>query len=423
MRTLLIVLASAAFCMSATLSIAQTYHPQNIRFVGVSNDTQEELLTAYGLKPGNAVTLPEIKAHGQKLMDTGMFSALSYTFDSQNLVYHLTPASTLYPIQLTNLPLTAGKELDAKIHALVPLYHGKVPGEGGVNEQVRAALEQILAAQGLKATVQAMASVSLSNAQETAISYSIVSPDVLVGEIAPEDSSLTPEAKAILAKIAGTPYDQQGSPHTISTYLENYYHDRGYWKAAIHAAPQGAPASTAEAIHIPFVVFIKPGQLYRFAKVQLSPDLLVTQAAFDKQAALHPGDVADHEHIIENWQYIARQYHNHGYAKAEVHPQPSYDDATATVSYQVSVDPGPIYTMGKLTIENVSDDLRAAILAAWKVKPGETFNEGAILGFLATHDVNPALERVFASVRAKYTLHLNDAERTVDVALRLEKRH
>jgi hypothetical protein len=63
------------------------------------------------------------------------------------------------------------------------------------------------------------------------------------------------------------------------------------------------------------------------------------------------------------------------------------------------------------------------MLAGWTMPTGAVFNESAILGFFATHDVNPALERVFASVDVKYVLNLNDEARVVDLVLRLERKH
>jgi outer membrane protein assembly factor BamA len=107
---------------------------------------------------------------------------------------------------------------------------------------------------------------------------------------------------------------------------------------------------------------------------------------------------------------------------ASVRPAPTFDHEKGTVSYMVTAESGPVYTMGALTIENVSDELRAAILAAWKMPQGSVFNEGAIRGFFATHGINPGLEQVFATVKIIYSLHLNDENRTVDVALRLEKK-
>jgi hypothetical protein len=79
--------------------------------------------------------------------------------------------------------------------------------------------------------------------------------------------------------------------------------------------------------------------------------------------------------------------------------------------------------MGALNIENVSDELRTLMLAAWKMPAGAVFNEGSILGFFATTSVNPKLERVFATVDVKYVMRPNDDSRTVDLTLRLEKKH
>jgi outer membrane protein insertion porin family len=334
------------------------------------------------------------------------------------------PSTTLYPIRLENLPLTPGKDLDVALHSRFPLYHGQVPAEGGLLNDVRTALEEMLAAQGIKATVTATPFTDQKLHKVSAISLAITAPPVQIGEIHLEGApaAADPNVQDILAKLAGSPYDLEGSPSQINTYLGNFYRDKGYLEVEIHAASQAAPVVTSEAIRIPFQVSVAPGALYKLAGVQLAPGLLVTQADFDKQAHIHPGDVATSEFVRQNWQFIERQYHNKGYIKASVHPTPSFDRVQGTVSFTVAVEPGPVYTMGTLTIENVSDNLRAMMLAAWKMPAGAVFNEGAILALLATHGVNPALERVFSTVNCKYVLHLNDEARTVDVVLRLEKR-
>jgi hypothetical protein len=108
--------------------------------------------------------------------------------------------------------------------------------------------------------------------------------------------------------------------------------------------------------------------------------------------------------------------------RAQVKPVPTLDHEHGMASYSVTALAGPVYTMGKLTIENVSDDLRAAILKAWKMPEGSVFNEGVILGFFATHDVNPQLERIFATVNVKYVLKVNDDTRTVDASIRLQRK-
>jgi hypothetical protein len=78
--------------------------------------------------------------------------------------------------------------------------------------------------------------------------------------------------------------------------------------------------------------------------------------------------------------------------------------------------------MGKLTIENGADDLRAAMLAAWKMPAGAVFNASAIQTYYSSQGNTP-LGLTFASANCKYQLAVNDDTRTVDVMLRLEKKN
>jgi outer membrane protein assembly factor BamA len=416
----------ASFVVFAALGSAQEYQPASIQFTGASDYSDQELLAAAQLKPGISLSVDAIKAHAKILLDTGVFSNITFQFTGVDLRYVLTRSTNLLPVRLTNLPLAAGKDLDAKIHDRVPLYHGKVPADSGLMEQVRAALEQILAAQGVKATVQAVATAGAVPGGVGTVNFSIASPPVVVGDIQLDKKSpaIDPGADRILKKLTGSPYDLEGSSSQIATYLGNYYHDKGYVEAHAESTPLAAHA-TPDLIQIPFQVSISPGIQYHLGDIRFATDLMTTHADFDHQSAVHFGDTADGQRLTDDWQYIARQYHNHGYMQASIHPTPSFDRFKGLVSYDVTAEPGPIYTMGKLTIENVTDDLRASILAAWKVPPGAVFNEGAVRSFFAVTTVGgpqSALERVFATAKVKYTQLLNDETHSVDVTIRLEKK-
>ena len=80
--------------------------------------------------------------------------------------------------------------------------------------------------------------------------------------------------------------------------------------------------------------------------------------------------------------YVTGQYKSKGYMDCVVTPHPQFDDANGIVNYTLEVQPGPVYTMGKLTIQNGAEDLRAAMLAAWKLPEGAVFNESAIQDLL-----------------------------------------
>lgn len=423
-RTCFLFLAAVFLLASSLPAPAQKFLPKTIQFKGAPEYSDEELMAAAGLKKGTVLAYADMKEHSQKLMDTGVFESLAFSFDGVDLVYKLIPHADLYQVRLKNLPLTPGKELDDALHDRFPLYHGKVPAENGLLEGVRGALEEILAAKGIKATVTATPYTDEKLYKVTAMSFSIAAPPVRVGEIWLDGAAAPADAKVaeILDKLTGSAYDSEGSPNQIETYLGNYYHDKGYLEAEIHAAPQGAPVVTQEAIRIPFAASISPGAVYRLAGIQLAPGLGVAQAEFDRQSKLHPGDIAEGQRLTENWQYLSSLYHNKGYMQAKIYPTPSYDHAHGTVSFAVTAEQGPVYTMNKLTIENTADDLRAAMWSAWKLPTGAVFNESALSSYFAGQDPRSPLGRTFGSVNCRYKLTMDDTAHTVDVSLRLERK-
>jgi outer membrane protein assembly factor BamA len=425
MRKALVLAVSSVFVCTGLLAEAQKYSPRSIQFKGAPQYTQEELLAAAGLKPGMELTTAEMGEHAKTLLGTGVFEKLSYNFNGQDLVYQLSPSGQLLPIKLVNLPPVGGLNIDATLRAKVPLYHGAVPADGGLTDQVRTVLEQELASKGMQASIIAAASSGATAGAKPVENFSVVSPDIQLGAVTVDAASvpLEPGALSILKHLEGSPYDVDGSPDQLATYLNNYYHDEGYLEVKTTPRLVGATTKLAEAIRVPFTVSVAPGPKYRLNAIHLDPSLLATQADFDKHAALHRGDIAGGQSLTKCWEYIALQYHNHGFMKPSVHPEATFDRANAQVNFSVTADPGEVYTMGKLTIENVSTDLRAAILAAWTVPPGTVFNEGAVRGFFATNDVKPALERVFAASTVKYLQTLDDNTRTVNIVLKLEPKH
>jgi outer membrane protein insertion porin family len=423
-RTFALSLAVCAFVVAALPARGQNFQPKAIRFEGAPAYSDQELLAAAGLTPGTVLTYAEMNRDAQKLVDSGMFSSVSFKFDGQELIFQLAPATGLIPLRLQNLPLHAGKELDDRLHHQFPLYHGLLPEQGGLTESVRATLEQMLAAQGVKASVQAAAYKDSAQHKTSAVSFAIASPPVLVGDVRTEGAivALDPKASAIVAKFPGTPYDVEGSPAAIEAAFTAYYKDQGYPEPAVHATAGGKPVVSADALRIPFRVSIVPGVQYKLGAIRLAPGLLVSQADFDRQFHFRAGDVADGDRLRAAWKFIEQSYHDRGYIKAKVQPAVTIDHRSNMASYEVTVEPGAAYTMGKLSIDNVTDDLRSAMLAAWKMPAGSVFNESVILEFFSAHSPNPALEQIFAASNYRYTLAPNDEARTVDVKLTLENR-
>ena len=412
-------------CASASFSAAQTYQPKTIQFKGDPEYSTAELLAASGLKKGASYTVAQMNEHTKLLMDSGVFQDISFTFNGQDLVYRIIPATVMFPPRLENLTLPQGKELDDKLRAHFPLYHGKIPTEGTLLDDIRKEFEEELKAKGIQATILAAPYTDMNAGKITAMGFTITTPEMRVGEIQLEGASAEMAAKARLAaaRDIGSTYSDEGSANKLETSLTNFYGELGYLEASARAVPQSTLVSDAQGVHVPFAITVNEGAQYKLAGVQLAPGLLVNQADFDKQSGLHTGEVVSLKKLRDNWAFLTRQYHNKGFMTARIEPIATYDHAQGAVSYSVTAEPGPVYTMGTLKILNVSDDVRDAIIAAWKVPSGAVFNEGAVRGLTATHGVNPALERLFTAVNLFYAIRLHADTRTVDVDLSLEKKH
>lgn len=416
--------SSSSAKKTTTKNAQQTFTPKSILFKGAPGYSDQELLDGVGLKLGTPIVYSTVKAHSQKLLDTGLFSSASFTYSGGALVFKLAPSPALYPLRLENLPLIPGKDLEAALHARIPLYHGKIPFDGGLTEQVRKALVEMLLAKGIQATVAASPYTDQKLFQVTAMSYAITSPKVLVGGVRLDAASGAPDSGTvqILASLRGTAYSLEGSSSEIESTLGDFFHDNGNLEAAVHVTAQGDPVVAPDAVYIPFQVAATPGMRYKLTGIRLAPGLLLSQAEFDKQARIPSGTFAVAAYVRDNWSYLERQYHNKGYMEAAVHPTPSLDRDKGTVSFAVSVDPGPVYTMGKLTIQNGADDLRAAMLAAWKMPGGAVFNEGAMRGFYANLPKKSPLARTMINADLMFAAKLNKETHTVDVTLRMEKK-
>jgi outer membrane protein assembly factor BamA len=333
--TVLVLLAS---CQRAS---AQKFQPKTIQFKGAPGYSEQELLDAAGLKKGTEIAYSEMKSHGQRLLDTGLFESFHFTYNGVDLIFELVPASALYPLRLENLPLTPGKELDAALRDRVPLYRGKVPFEAGLTEVMRQALEEMLVAKGIKATVAATPYTDPKSNTVTAMSYSITDPPVKVGEIHLEGVSpeMQDKVKSVADSAMKSNYSREDTAGNLERAFALLYTDEGYAAVKVHALQSGNPVMAGEAIDIPYSVSIEQGQLYKLGAIHLPSGELLTLAEINKAAgaiSYKSGNMSEKQSLKGGVAlrtallYITGQYKSKGYMDCVVTPHPQYDDANGS---------------------------------------------------------------------------------------------
>jgi outer membrane protein assembly factor BamA len=382
------VLLAALLLFCSFPSLAQKkVPPRAIRFQGAPQYTQEELLAAAGLKPGARLTANDVKAHAKQLNETGFFAVIRFSNDSKGLLFSLTPSSQLFPMHLDNLPLKPGKELDDKLHARFPLYHGLLPANGSTLEGIRQTFEEMLAAQGIKATVKAALTGGLGPKKITAINFSVTSPPVRIGpiQLAGVSAAMQARVNTLVNGQTGNGFDTENSAIGLQHAFEDLYQDQGYAAVEVDVAEIDPPIVSGQssdlAVEIPYSVTIREGGVYKLGTIGYPAGALVPRAEVEKILSKYP---AGSGRPLDLFLLAVRDaHHARGYLDCSIVSHASFNEATHIVNYSLDIVPGPLYSMAAVQFDGASDAMVARLMRLWKMAPGTAFDESYVSGFAA----------------------------------------
>lgn len=405
---------------------AQKFQPRTIQFKGDPEYSVQELMAAAGLTKGAILSSTEMNDHSKRLMDSGVFDNLTYKFDGQDLIYSLTPSAQLYPIRLENLPLAPGADLDNKLHSRIPLYHGKVPAEGTLLDDVRKGLEEMLATEGIKTTLTAVpySDRKTGRKEPTAISFSISDPPVKVGPlqvagVSPDFASkLLPLEKGLSEQA----FDSANSTANLESAFRSFYEDQGYAGVKVHAALSGDPVVAADSIRVPFAITVEEGRRYKLGAVQLPADAPVEKEEVAKILSSSTPDQSRGVGLRTLWSVVAQRYRSKGYLDCVLTPHAQIDEAAGVVNYTLDVTPGPVYHLAFVKFADVSDDLRSLLMKSWQLLPGEPFDPTYAATFmLKAQTQDPVLRKSLAGVKGKFDVTADPQTHEVSLVVRLER--
>jgi len=420
----------AAFLLCALPSFAQKKNstpPKKaaasaIVFQGAPQYSQDELLAAAGLTPNARLNSAEVRARAKQLNDTGLFALVKFTSNSKGLVFTLTPAAELFPIHLDNLPLKAGKDLDSRLHERFPLYHGLVPATGSMLDGVRQELEEMLAAEGVKATVKAAPTSGLGPKKITAMDFTIASPAVRIGQIQFSGVSPAMQAKAdgLGSGQTGNAYDTENSAIGLKHAFEDLYQDQGFAAVQVEVTEVDPPTVSDQAVDVPYKVAIREGGIYKLGTIDYPADALVPRAEVQKVLSKYP---AGSGRPLDLYLLAVRDaYHARGYLDCSVSTRPAFNEAAHIVNYSVVIDAGPPYQMGAVEFDGAPQAIVLKLKNVWKLAPGGTFDESYVSGFAAlAQKKDKALAKWMQTVITTYDVKPDAARHQVNCVFHFAK--
>lgn len=416
------LLVTFALTLSAA---AQQYPIITLQASGSERYKPAEVVAATGLKTdiGKPVPLAAVRAAAQKLVDSGVFSDVSYrhTAATGGMSVQFTvkdkAADQFLPAVFENIVWLPDAELREQITRRLPLFHGDVPLNGRLEDSVAEAITAILKERNIDAHVGSIQSCDVG-AQHCTREFSVDNIQIDTARLnltgAPEE--IAAEVQRMAAKnVLGKPYQSSRTDAEITRIIRAACLRRGLLKpqvSEITAAPSEAPSG---GVAVTVSASVIPGAAYRFEGQTWTGNTALESAKLEKMVHLYQHLPVDGAKLDADLQQVRAQFALRGYMQARITAQPQFDDQQGTVQYAFTVKEGPLYKMGKLDLSGFPDKFVNEVSTLWKLREGDPFDRSYVVRFFA----DPRIMQMFSGKQFVVEQSEGDTPQIVDISINL----
>lgn len=383
------------------------YSIASVTFKHAGPYTTPELLAASGLETGQLLNQNSLGDAAQRLLNTGLFSdtTIDYTGTGlrRGIVVDLKPIplDKLLPASFENFVWFTPEELTAGIHAHVPLYRGVASDAGTLPDDIQAALQQMLAAKGITATLSHAIIEPTNLHPHLTVNFKVDSPRIVLANvnITGIPDALKPDTDQSLHHLEGAQYNEGLTGVTVEDIVLIPAYSAGYLNAKLHDI-QRSLTPTSSGIAVTYTATLVPGDAYKVSTITWAPTPAYSAADFARDTKLHPGDPASDSALRQTEAAISRTYLRQGYMDVYVLPNPVTDAGAHTVAYTFTAVPGAVYRLHTVTVNGLPDSARTLFLCNWPMKPGDPYSDLAVADHLAKYVAQPVFRQYDAGFKA-----------------------
>ncbi|HLZ50724.1 MAG TPA: POTRA domain-containing protein [Candidatus Acidoferrum sp.] len=367
-----------------------------IRTEGLKTLSDSQILALSQLEKGSQVGKSDLTAAADRLLQTGMFANVNYTFQTRNeeltLTFQLEEAKRV-PIYYDNIPWFSDGELGDAIRKSVPFFDGTLPEAGAVVDQAAEAVKQLLASHQLNVTLaHELASNPLGdgNVQE----FHVEGATLHIASVSFGDPSLASShtVQQQLAEVQGKPYSRTTIDLFLSEQLRPIYLQQGYLRVKLGPAEVRLTENPNQKLpeQIPVFIPIATGAVYRWKAAEWTGNSVLSSITLSNELGLKQGDVANGMQIEAGWDRAREEYGHIGYLDAKLDPVASLDDQAHTVAYTVSVVEGVQYRFNTMVLTGLSLAAERRLTQMWPTAAGAVFDKTLFENFLTNLESHPS---------------------------------
>ena len=221
----------------------------------------------------------------------------------------------------------------------------------------------------------------------------------------------------LIASAPGKPYIEGLVPFSLSNAVLSVYRNAGYQASTITSLTRKIVAPGGPQADVDVAATVEPGEVYHLSRLDWPGSPIMSAEGFAAEANLHPGDVASRKLLLESLDRLEAAYRNKGYIDVVVTATPTLAPAQHQVAFAIAAIPGEQYKLRQVIPENLSAAQKDEFAKAWKMHPGDVFDEAYASSFLKN---NSALQS-FNGYAAKFKTVADPDTHTVDLIMTFVK--
>jgi outer membrane protein assembly factor BamA len=388
------------FSSSQTQPSASSIPPSDRKLIdvkvsGSKRFSQKDIATACGLPVGATISDEDFRKAARQLGESGAFGDISYTFTYSSagtkLAFQVTDTDKFVPAHFSDFVWFPDHELLERVHERVPLFDGELPTSGRLPDQVSDVLQALLVENNVPGHVEYLRGNDASG-KLNAFNYTVANIVIRIHRLdfPGASGSELKEIQAAADKLANRDYYRALLHDFVERTVLPVYHERGYLKAACAPPqPKVVKATSPDAIddksEITFVdvtLAVTPGAQYKLERWNWTGNANMPSEQLQPLVHAKTGQPANTVQLENDLRAAQQLYGSRGYVTATIKANAEYDDAAATVSYQLAVNEGAVYHMGELEFRGIDNNLTARLRAIWKLRPGDIYDANYLKEFL-----------------------------------------
>jgi len=408
---------SAAICAQPAPT---SYTVETLAVRGNHAYTAAQILAAAGLSVGQKAGKAEFDAAREKLEATGAFDHVSYLFvpakdgEGYDATYEVAEVGQIYPIRFQDLPASSD-QIRAWLKQKDPLFGDKIPATKPVVDRYVAWISEFLAGQGFRQPLAGK--LSSDGGEDLAVLFRPAKGPGSIAYViftATGDVSAGTLQTAMYGVAIGVPYSEPRVRQLLDNTIRPIYEAQGLLRVAFPKI-ETAPAKDVDGVTV--TVQVTPGPVYKLDRVTfVGADY--SRSEWKDLSKLKTNQTVNFDEVKAAQERIRVNLRRQGYLDAGSKVARDVDDTEHTVAIEFQIDPGPLYTVGKVEMVGLDIETEPEIRKMWGLAPGRPFNVEYPDHFLARVKDSGVFDNL-KNTRAE--TKINAANHTVDVTLYFNK--